>query len=279
MKALRPARLSLVMLSLIPALATPGARAEAEENSPAATPPVEDQIAAPASDAAASDASDPLQEQTNAAGIALQTGDLAGARRAVDQALAISPEDTRVMNLHAAVLTYERKLSEARKVYSSLLENNPEDFALNWNMAEVDFLEGNYFSARQRLLKLRESRPRDEMLGYKIFLTHLFDGNLQAAREELEKIPFPSDTAAYYYGRAALALREAKNLELEGKKEEAARSVQSGLSWLADAGRIFRLQHNLLFADSLIEKKLITREQVTGLVPVPEPQPQPEPAP
>lgn len=221
-------------------------------------------------------AQDALQGHLNAVGAALQAGDLGAARKAVDQALALAPEDERVLSLNAAVLTYERKLGEARKIFSKLLEKKPDDFALNWNLAEVDFLEGNYYSARQRFLKLREPRPKDEMLTYKILLTHVFEGKTAPAQDELERIPFPSDTAAYYYGRAAIDLWKARELKKEGKEQEAAKLQQSGLGWMAEAGRIFRLQHNLLFADSLIEKKLISREQVTGLVPVPEPQQPPE---
>ncbi len=212
---------------------------------------------------------DQLGTQLNLVREALQAGDLAGARKTLDNALLLAPTDVRVMNIQAAVLTYERNFDEARKVFLKLLGEKPDDFSLNWNLAEVDFLQGNYFSARQRLLKLRESRPKDEMLCYKILLTHLLEGRAHLAKEELEKIPFPSDTAAYYYGRAALAFQEAKNLSTLGEKEASAKSRQEGLDWLAEAGRIFRLQHNLLFADSLIEKKFITREEVTGLVPLP----------
>ncbi|MFQ3578283.1 MAG: tetratricopeptide repeat protein [Verrucomicrobiia bacterium] len=187
--------------------------------------------------------------------VALSVPDLAQAREHLNKAMAVAGDDERVLSLHGALLTYERNFDEARAVYLKLLQKQPDNFAPMWNLAEIDFLEGNYASSRQRFQKLQEDRPRDEFLIYKITLTYLFENKLEQAQQELDKIPFPSDTAAYYWGRGAIQLHL-------GNKAE-------GMRWLNEAGQIFRLQQTLLFADSLIEKGMITRADVSGLVEIP----------
>ncbi len=187
--------------------------------------------------------------------VALAIPDLPQAREHINKAVALAGDDQRVMSLHGAILTYEKNFAEARALYLKLLQKQPDNFAPIWNLAEIDFLEGSYASSRQRFQRLQEDRPRDEFLIYKVMLTYLFENKLEQAEKELDKIPFPSDTAAYYYGRGAIQLHL-------GNKTE-------GLRWLNEAGQIFRLQQTLLFADSLIEKGLILREEVTGLIEVP----------
>jgi predicted Zn-dependent protease len=208
-----------------------------------------------AQDSVAPTAPDPIAQQTGQilmeAGTLLRNGDLVGARKKVDEAIALLPENEEVMSMNAAILTYEKNIPEARAVYLKLQQKAPQSFSVNWNLAELDFLEGSFVSSRERLEKLRQDRPKDEMLTYKVMLTYLFDGKLDKAQAELDKIPFPSDTAAYYYGRAAIDFF--KNNPTEA------------LGWVAEAGRIFRLSQTFLFADALIEKGYLKREQITGL--------------
>ncbi len=196
-----------------------------------------------------------VRDSLGAGAGALQQGDIAQARTHVDAAKRLAPDDDSVLSLEAAVLTYERKYDEARAVFLRLNQKYPGVFSYEWNLAEIDFLRGRYADARERLERMRETRQKDEMLIYKIALSHILEGSTAKAVNELNKIPFPSETAAYYYGRAAI--------EFANKDKDAA------MSWVADAGKIFPLSHNLLFADSLLEKGFLLKEQVTGLIAVP----------
>ncbi len=180
----------------------------------------------------------------------LQKKDYAEARKILEETLGINPGDLNAKTLLAAVLIYEKKYDEAEQIYSELQQIDPENIGLFWNSAEIDFLRGRYAAAREKLQKLLEKKPNDEIITYKLGLTYLMEGLTEQAEVEIEKIRFPSDTAAYYYGRAALALKA-------GRREE-------GLKWTAEAARIFPYSHNALFADSLIEKGLMTADDVAA---------------
>ncbi len=184
------------------------------------------------------------------------------ASKLIEEALEMDPQNSQARNLLGAVRTYQKRYDEAASIYNNLLEETPESMSLEWNLAEVDFLQKRYKEARERLEKLRERAPQDEMLTYKIALTHLFAGQEKEAREEIEKIPFPSNTAGYYYGRAALDL-------VSGRREE-------GLEWVAESARIFPANHNTIFGDPLVEKNLLTAEDIIRPAALAAPMPTPE---
>ncbi len=180
----------------------------------------------------------------------LEKKDFSTARQILEETLSVDPENAQAKSLIAAVLIYEKKYDEAEKIYSELKERDPENMSFVWNSAEIDFLRSQYARARAKLEQLRDKTPNDEMVTYKVALTYLMEGQTEQAEAEINKIRFPSNTAAYYYGRAALAFKA-------GRKEE-------GLKWTAEAARIFPYGHNALFADSLIEKGLMTAAAVAA---------------
>jgi tetratricopeptide (TPR) repeat protein len=178
----------------------------------------------------------------------LERKDYDGAAKSLDETLSIDPTNTQAKSLKAAVLIYQKKFDDAETIYGELIKAEPENMSLIWNRAEIHFLKGEYSQARELLETLRKRSPLDEMLTYKVGLTFLMEGKLAEAKAEIEKIRFPSNTAGYYYGRAAIAFKE-------GNKQE-------GLKWTAEAARIFNFKHNALFADSLVEKGLMVSGEI-----------------
>jgi|GEM_PF-1290877 len=142
-----------------------------------------------------------------------QARDFAGAIVAADKADALQPPSVWTLNTRAAVAIERRKFEEGETLCQAALKQDPEFFPALFNLCEIPFLQGKYSTARtmwQRLLTaypvrnntvVRDGTP--ELLTYRIFLCYLLEKDMKNAEAWLDRLPFPSDTAAYFYAHAA----------------------------------------------------------------------------
>jgi tetratricopeptide (TPR) repeat protein len=78
----------------------------------------------------------------------------------------------------------------------------------------VNLLQGKYAEALQLYEDLQRLDPASELLEFKLVLCALLSGDSNRASTMVDVMKFPGVTPAYYYARAAIALKR-------GNKEEA----------------------------------------------------------
>ena len=69
-------------------------------------------------------------------------------------------------------------------------------------------LEGKYAEATLDYEALKEVDPESELVDFKLVLCAVLSGEQSKARGIADLMKFPGKTPAYYYARAAIALRE-----------------------------------------------------------------------
>jgi tetratricopeptide (TPR) repeat protein len=142
-----------------------------------------------------------------------QARDFVGAIVAADKADAMQPPTVWTINTRAAVAIEQRKFAEGEAYCRTALQQDSQFFPALFNLCEIPFLQGRYSVARTMWEKLLVGYPvrtntvtRDatpELLMYRIFLCYLLEKDFKNAEIWLDRLPFPSDTAAYFYGHAA----------------------------------------------------------------------------
>ncbi len=142
-----------------------------------------------------------------------QARDFTGALVAADKADKLMPPTVWTINVRGAVAIERRQFKEGEAYCVEALQKDAQFFPALFNLCEIPFLKGRYAEARAMWEKLlagypaqRNSIVRDgtpELLIYRIFLCYLLDRDLNKAKAWLDRLPFPSDTAAYYYAHAA----------------------------------------------------------------------------
>lgn len=136
-----------------------------------------------------------------------QARDYRGAIVFTDRADAIFPPTCYTINIRGAVAIEQRRFDEGRDLCLRALKLQPGFFPARFNLCEVPFIQGDYKLARSGFMVLYNETAKDdptiELLTYRIFLTYLLEADTVHAQDWLEKIPFPSQTAAYQYAHAA----------------------------------------------------------------------------
>jgi tetratricopeptide (TPR) repeat protein len=149
------------------------------------------------------------------------------AKRTIDEAMKIAPNDPTLRNARAAALIQIEKYDEAKVILDALLAENPEFFQADYNAGEILFLQGDYAGARAHFERLRAKFGQLPLLRFKILLCDLLAGNNTAATQAARAFRFPIDAPAWYFVHAVLAAnagdtREARKLmdvatEIHGK--------------------------------------------------------------
>jgi len=167
-----------------------------------------------------------------------QSGDVAGALKAYDQALALDSMHEASAGNRAALLARTGRLDEARTALESLAQRNPRSAQLHANLGAVKRDSGDYAGAIESLraaLKL-DSKLRAARLNLASSL--LDSGDLEAARRELDVLSReqPRDAEVLLlHGRIAFARGE-----LERADESLSQAIEAGPG-LAEAHHVLGL--------------------------------------
>ncbi len=86
---------------------------------------------------------------------------------------------------------------------------DPKFYPAKLNLAEVELLAGKYVEATQEYQALKELDPKSELVDFKLVLCALLEGEINKANGMADLMKFPGKTPAYYYARAAIALKRA----------------------------------------------------------------------
>ena len=138
---------------------------------------------------------------------AFNAGKLDEAEKQIDAADKISPKRPEVPNMRGAISLKQKKYDEAQQQFNQAISLDPKFDPARLNLAELELLRGNYPLAEQRFSDLQKTDPDSEVLQFKIILCALLAGEDQKVNSLVSTMNFPGKTPAYYYARAAIALK------------------------------------------------------------------------
>jgi len=145
---------------------------------------------------------------------AFNQGRFEEAEKQVDAAARAGSKKPEIPNLRGAIFTRQKRYGEAAEQFNQALSLDPKFYPAKLNLAEVKLLEGKYAEATLEYQALREVDPESELLDFKLVLCALLSGEQSKAIGMVDLMRFPGKTPAYYYARAAIALKR-------GEKEAA----------------------------------------------------------
>jgi predicted Zn-dependent protease len=168
----------------------------------------------------------------------------------ISEADRMFPDTLYALNMRGAIAIEQRKMDDGEKYCLEALKRDPRFFPARFNLAEIPFVQKHYAAARKRFEDLLSEEPKNELLQYRIFLTHLLERNDTEARKALDALPFPSNTAAYYYAHAAWEFAHGNEAAAKG--------------WIRSGEWVFPLAKNSNFADVLYDLGWLKRPENTA---------------
>jgi tetratricopeptide (TPR) repeat protein len=145
---------------------------------------------------------------------AFNSGRFEDAERLANAAQKANPKKPDIPNLLGAIYARQKHYKEAEEQFDSALALDPNFYQAKLNLAEVNLLQGKPNEAKQLYEELQKLDPASELLQFKLVLCALLSGDSNSASIRADLMNFPGTTPAYYYARAAIALKR-------GSKEEA----------------------------------------------------------
>lgn len=170
--------------------------------------------------------------------------DFAKTIEALDKAEAILPPSPLTLNTRGAVRIEERKFEEGAQLCRRALEIDPKFYPARFNLCEIPMMQKRYAEARAMFQGLLDEFPTDELVMFRILVAFLMEKDDNGARRMLDRIPFPSKTAAYYYGNAAW--------------EFAHNNAEEADKWVKRGNWVFQPRMTVNFSDALKEVGWIT---------------------
>jgi tetratricopeptide (TPR) repeat protein len=144
-----------------------------------------------------------LERATNA----FNQGRYEEAEKQADAATRAEPKRPEISNLRGAIFTKEKRYDEAAQEFDRALALDPNFFPAKLNRAELKLLQGKYAEATQEYEALKVLDPASELVEFKLVLCALLSGEQNKASGLADMMTFPGKTPAYYYARAAIALK------------------------------------------------------------------------
>jgi tetratricopeptide (TPR) repeat protein len=138
---------------------------------------------------------------------AFNQGRFEEAEKQADTAARADSRKPEIPNLRGAIFTRQKRYDEAAQQFNQALALDPKFYPAKLNLAEVKLLQGKYAEATQEYQALKEVDPGSELVDFKLVLCALLDGEQSKASGIVDLMKFPGKTPAYYYARAAIALK------------------------------------------------------------------------
>jgi Tfp pilus assembly protein PilF len=138
---------------------------------------------------------------------AFDAGKFDAAEKLINAADKMSPRHPEAPNMRGAIYLKQKKYDEAQQQFNQALSLDPKFDPARLNLAESELLRGNYPLAEERFSDLQKTDPDSEVLQFKIILCAVLAGKDQKANDLVSAMNFPGRTPAYYYARAAIALK------------------------------------------------------------------------
>jgi tetratricopeptide (TPR) repeat protein len=129
--------------------------------------------------------------------------------------------------LLGAIYTRQKRYDEAVNQFNQALAIDPKFSAAKLYLAEAELLQGKYAEAVKDYEALKVLDPESEVVDFKLVLCFLLEGDDARASVTADVMKFPGKTPAYYYARAAIALKH-------GEKDAAQRYFESAKKYYAD---------------------------------------------
>jgi tetratricopeptide (TPR) repeat protein len=158
---------------------------------------------------------------------AFSQGRFEEAERQIEIAAKAGSKKPEIPNLRGAIFTSQKRYDEAAEQFNQALALDPKFYPARLNLAEVKLLEGKYAEATQDFQDLKEVDPASELVDFELVLCALLAGEESKAAGIADLMIFPGKTPAYYYARAALALRR-------GETEAAEKYFQNGRKYYSE---------------------------------------------
>lgn len=160
-----------------------------------------------------------------------------------------------IANLRGAIYTKEKRYDDAVEQFNQALALDSKYYPARLNLAEAKLLQGKYTDAQKEYQALKEQDPTSEVVDFKLVLCFLLQGQDGKASATADTMKFPGKTPAYYYARAAIALKR-------GEKESVDRYYETAKKYYSDAQCDF-------FAQSLKEIDFTPQPPGTATSPSP----------
>ena len=157
------------------------------------------------------------------------------------------PGQANTANLRGAIYTRQRDWPKAQASFEEALQLQPNLPMAQFNLGEVLFLNKKYAEARERFQIFVNTQPENDLGRYKMYLCDLLGNNPQRAKEFLQTLRPDPNSPIYYFAYAAEAF-------VSGRKTEA-------MDFVTSAYRIYSIDANATFADSLVEKGYLQGDQ------------------
>jgi tetratricopeptide (TPR) repeat protein len=139
---------------------------------------------------------------------AFNQGRLEQAEKLVDAAASANPKRPEIPNLRGAILIRQKRYEEAAEQFSQALALDPKFYPAKLNLATVKLLAGDYAEATKEYQALKEVDPDSELLDFELVVCAVLGGEPSKATGMADLMKFPGKTPAYYYARAAIALKK-----------------------------------------------------------------------
>jgi tetratricopeptide (TPR) repeat protein len=138
---------------------------------------------------------------------AFNAGKLEEAERMAEAAERANPKRPDIPNLRGAILTKQKHYDQAVEQFNAALALDPNFYQAKLNLAEVNLRQGKFADAARLYEEMQRLDPESELLQFKLILCALLSGDASRASTMADIMKFPGKTPAYYFARAAIALK------------------------------------------------------------------------
>jgi tetratricopeptide (TPR) repeat protein len=139
---------------------------------------------------------------------AFNQGKIEQAERFVDAAARADLKRPEIPNLRGAIFIRQKRYEDAAEQFSQALALDPKFYPAKLNLAAAKLLERDYTGAIKEYEALKEVDPDSELVDFQLVLCTLLSGDPSKASGMADLMKFPGKTPAYYYARAAIALKK-----------------------------------------------------------------------
>jgi len=149
------------------------------------------------------------------------------ALKKLDEANQLKPNTPFILNLIGAAYTKKKDFTKAKEVFDQALAVEYSFFPAQFNLGEIFFLQKQYASALDHFSRMLRNYPDNELLQFKVALCLLLTDHLDDAKKLADRMKFPGQEPAWYYTRAAIAMKEGNKGKAK-KDIAAANTLYSG---------------------------------------------------